>query len=333
LNFSNSLSVIDTHSAGHPIRIITSGIPHLPGDNMMDKMNYMKNNYDWVRTCTMFEPRGHRGMMGAVITEPTVSEADFGVFYMESLGYEPMSGASSISVGKTMVETGMVPAVEPVTTVVLDAPAGLVRVYVSLKDGEVIEATLENVTSFLYKEDVEIIVPDFGKITVDLAYGGNFFAFVDAEIMGIEIKLSNINMMIDRGMKIIEAVNKVEKIEHPVHAEINSLLTMFYNKKISQDGTYLGQAIFGNSQFDRSPCGTGTCARMAYMHAKGLLKLNEEFTHRGAVGTILKGVLVKEDRVGPINGVVPRISGKAHITGFNQFVLDKNDDLKMGIFV
>ncbi len=334
MNLANSINIIDTHAAGEPIRIITGGIPTLHGDTMFEKMEYMEKNYDHLRTATMCEPRGHREMVGAVLTEPTTKDAHIGLFYIDTRGYAPMCGAGALAVGKAMVETGMVIKEEPVTTVVMDTPSGLIKAYVGVENGEAKSVSFENIPSFLYKTDVEITVQDLGKVSVDIGYGGNFFVFVDVEPLGLEIAPENMRTMAELGMKILKAANDSIKVEHPSKTEITFLNDlMFCKTPVTPDESYKNFVVFGDTQADRSPCGTGTCARMARLHAKGKLKLNEEFIHESAIGTIFKGELTKEEKVGDLIGVVPRVAGETFITGFNNFVIDEKDPLKYGFLV
>lgn len=333
MRLANSFSIIDTHSAGEPIRIIRDGMPVLRGSTMLEKMNYMKERFDWIRTCTMCEPRGHKAMVGAVFTEPVSIDADIGVFYIDLLNYAPMCGAGSIAVAKVLVEVGMVTVKEPVTTVVMDTPAGLVSAYVSVENGDIINVTVENVPSFLSDTDVELKVSGLGEIHVDIGYGGNYFVFVDVDNLKIDILTENIPFLVEAGMEILKTANEKIQVQHPVHKEITFLNDMMFCQKPRGLNTpYTGMVVFGNAQFDRSPCGTGTCARMARMYSKGELKLNQSFLHRSVIGTLFKGTLIKEEKVGEYTAVVPRISGEAYITGFNNLIVDSGDGLKNGFW-
>lgn len=328
--FSNSLNVIDAHCGGEPIRIITGGMPTLFGNTMYEKMEYMRNNYDWIRQATMLEPRGLP--CGAVLTEPTTREAHIGVFYIDTGGYAPMCGHGTIALGKILVETGMVPSVEPVTTIVMDTPAGLVKTYAVVENGKVKETSFENIPSFLYKSDIKVSVPSLGEIFVDIAYGGNFFVLVDVEPLGLEINPGSMMSMAGLGMKIIKAVNEVESVQHPVYKDITVLEALLFCEKAKNKGdAHRVLDIYGNGLADRSPCGTGTSARMARLFAKGELAINEPFIHESPIGTRFTGKLIRKEKVGEFLGVVPIISGEAFIMGFNHLVIDQEDPLKYGI--
>jgi proline racemase/trans-L-3-hydroxyproline dehydratase len=328
------LSVIDSHTAGEPTRIFSGGLPRLHGNTMLEKMLYMQRHYDWIRTSTMMEPRGHREMVGAVLTEPTHPEAHVGVFYIDCGYYAPMCGAGALAVGKVLVETGRVPAVEPVTTVVQETPAGLVKTYVEVRDGEVLSVSLENVPSFLYRQNIPLEVPEIGRITVDIAWGGNFFVMVDIEQVAAGIDALPVHRLARLGTAILQVAREQVKVQHPLAPQITFLNDLMFCQQPDKPGApYRGFVVFGNTQVDRSPCGTGTCARMARHYARGELKLNETFVHQSPAKTLFYGKLIKEVKVGDFTAVVPVIQGEVFITGFNQLVIDRRDPLKKGFLL
>jgi proline racemase/trans-L-3-hydroxyproline dehydratase len=334
LQYELVLSVIDSHTAGEPTRIFSGGLPLLRGRTMLDKMLYMQQHFDWIRTSTMMEPRGHREMVGAVLTEPTHPEADVGVFYIDCGFYAPMCGAGALAVGKVLVETGRVPAVEPVTTVVQDTPAGLVKTYVEVKDGEVLSVSLENVPSFLYRQDIPLEVPEIGQITVDITWGGNFFVFVDIEDVAKSIDAVSVHRLARLGTKILQVAREQIKVQHPLDPQITFLNDLMFCQQPDRPGEpYKCLVVFGDSQVDRSPCGTGTCARMAWHYTRGELELNETFVHQSPAKTLFYGKLIKEVKVGDFTAVVPVIKGEVFITGFNQLIIDRRDPLKKGFLL
>ncbi len=333
MNMSHIISVIDTHAAGEPIRILHSGLPMLRGNNISEKMENMRNQFDWIRTSTICEPRGHRGMVGAVLVEPAVTEADIGVFYFDLLNYAPMCGAGALAVAKTLVEIGRVNVTEPVTKVIMDTPSGLVNAFVVVENNKVGEVTLENVPSFISDSGIALTVPGIGQVTVDVAYGGNFFVFVDVEPLALSIESNKINFLVDAGMKILKTAREIITVNHPLYLDVNLLNDMMFCQKPDSNNVYKGMVVFGDSQFDRSPCGTGTCARMARLYTKGELQIGQQFIHKSVFGTTFTGVLQREEMVGPIQGVVPRITGNAYITGFNSLVIDPDDSLKNGFWI
>jgi len=332
MQINQSLFVVDAHTTGTPIRVITGGIPSLHGANITAKMEYMKQSYDWLRSCSMQQPRGFQSLVGAVLTEPCVPEADFGLFYIDSLGYQPMCGAGTLAVAKVVAETGMVNIVEPNTKVVFETPAGLVTVFVKIQQGMVKSVTLENIPAFLYRRDVKLEIPETGTITVDIGFGGNFFTLVDVAQVGFDISACNIQRMEDLSQKILFAANQVIKVQHPLNPAINYMEQLLYCQNNPEaDGGYLGQCIFGDAQVDISPCGTGTSTRLAQRYAKGLIRLNEPFVHKSILGNAFCGIATREEKIGEYDAVVTRVScSDVHITGFNHLVVEANDKLKNG---
>jgi len=334
LRFNRVISTVDTHTAGEPTRIVVSGIPKVRGKTLGEKIEYLRNELDFVRSAIMREPRGHNDMFGAIITEPTIPEADLGVIFTDCGGYLTGCGHGSIGVATVAVELGWVKATEPSTTVLLDTPSGLVKANVHVQNGGVKGVTIRNVPSFLYEPNVQLSVPSLGDVRLDISFGGNFFALVNAGQLGIKIDPANTERLIDIGIKIKTAINEEVKVNHPLLKYINKVeLVELYGKPTHPEAHSKNIVVFGVGQADRSPCGTGTSARMAELHTKGKLKLNEEFVYESIAGTIFRGKLVEETRVGRFKAVVPEITGNAYITGLNQLVLDPDDPLKHGFLL
>ncbi|MGV8984151.1 proline racemase [Clostridium sp.] len=325
------INAVDSHTMGEPTRIITGGVPVIPGNTMPEKKEYLEKHLDYLRTAIMLEPRGHNDMFGSIITSPTMKEADLGIIFMDGGGYLNMCGHGSIGAATVVVETGMVPMVEPYTNLTLEAPAGLVKAKVKVEDGRVKEVSIANVPSFLYKENVQLDVPELGKITFDISFGGSFFALVKATELDIDICPENANKLCDAGMKILHEINASIPVQHPLLPHINTVdLVEIYGPAKNPKATLQNVVVFGDGQVDRSPCGTGTSAKLAYLYAKGHLKQNEEFVYESIIGTMFKGKVLSEVQVGEFKGVIPEITGSAYITGFNQFVIDEEDPLKYG---
>ncbi|SKA92546.1 proline racemase [Caloramator quimbayensis] len=326
-----TINAVDSHTMGEPTRIVVGGVPVIPGKTMPEKKAYLEQNLDHIRTAIMHEPRGHKDMFGSIITQPTKEEADLGIIFMDGGGYLNMCGHGSIGALTVAVELGMVPVQEPFTDVVLEAPAGLVKGKVKVEDGKAKEVSIVNVPSFLYKQDVEVDVPEVGKLTIDISFGGSFFALVKSADLGIDICTSNAQRLCDVGMKILKAVNEQVKVQHPVLEHIKSVdLVEIYGPAKNPKATLQNVVVFGQGQVDRSPCGTGTSAKLATLYAKGQLKMNEEFIYESITGTMFKGKVVGETKVGDYNAIIPEITGSAYITGFNQFIIDPEDPLKYG---
>lgn len=330
MSYEQSIHVIDTHTAGQATRIVIGGLPILKGKTMMEKKNYFKNNLDDLRKMLMNEPRGHADMFGAVLTEPTDERADYGMLFIDGAGYMNMCGHGTIGVATALVETKMVKVTEPMTTIVLEAPAGLIQVDVGVENGKAVNVTFQNVASFLYKEDVTIDVPKLGRVTCDISFGGNFFALVKAEDIGVDIAPENVKEIIPKALSILESVNQQVEIQHPDLAITTVDLVEIYGEAKSPDADKQNVVVLGEGEVDRSPCGTGTCAKIATLKAKGELELNQPFVYESILKTKFEAKAIKETTVGNYQAVVPRITGSAYIIGFNHFVRDAADPLEYG---
>ena len=298
---------------------------------MPEKKAYLENNMDYIRTAIMHEPRGHKDMFGSIITAPTKEEADLGIIFMDGGGYLNMCGHGSIGAATIAVETGMVEVKEPYTNIVLEAPAGLVKAKVKVKNGKAIEASIVNVPSFLYKEGLTIDVPNIGNVKVDISFGGSFFALVDSRELGIDICPENSTKLTEVGLMIRDIINSTVEIKHPTLEHIKTVdLVEIYGPAKNPQATYQNVVVFGEGQVDRSPCGTGTSAKMAALYAKGKLKIGEDFIYESILGTMFKGRVLEETMVGDYKGIIPEITGSAYITGFNHFVIDEDDPVKYG---
>lgn len=331
MRFTRTLMAIDSHTMGEPTRIVVGGVPHVPGKTMADKRAYLEEKMDHIRTSIMHEPRGHRDMFGSILTSPVNDDADFGIVFMDGGGYLNMCGHGSIGAVTVAIETGMVPAVEPETNVSFDAPAGLIKARAAVEKGVVKSVTIRNVPAFLYKENVTVDVPGLGNIKLDISFGGSFFALVDVKELKLKVCPQNVDQLIKAGMAIMKAANEQIHIEHPELKHIKTIdLVEIYDQPTHPEAHYKNVVIFGDGQADRSPCGTGTSAKMAALYAKRKLALNQEFVYESIIGTLFRGRLVETAQVGEFAAVVPEITGSAYITGFNQFVIDPNDPVKHG---
>lgn len=334
MKFSRMITAVDSHTGGNAERVVIGGIPPIPGATMLEKLKYIRRNWDHWRTFLCHEPRGHGNMYASFLTPPTVPEAQFGVLYLEPGGYATMCGHGTIAICTVLVEMGLVEAKEPITEIVLDTPAGVVRAQVDVHNGEAESVTIRNVPSFLYKPEVKVDVPGLGKVTVDVAYGGNFYAILPAESVGLEITPEESAEITALGTRIWRAVNEQVEIRHPEKPEINCVnYTEFSTAPTHPQATMKNAVVVPPSGIDRSPCGTGTSAKMATLWAKGQLRLNEEFVHESIIGSLFFGRLVEETQVGPFKAVVPLIKGSAWIMGIHQFVLDPRDPFPTGFLL
>lgn len=324
---------VDSHTMGEPTRIIVQGFPELKGKTMMDRKKFLEENYDHYRTALMLEPRGHRDMFGAVVTKPVSEEADLGVIFMDSGGYLNMCGHGSIGTATVAVETGLVKVTEPYTNVILEAPAGIIPTKVKVHKGRAVEVSILNVPAFVYKRDLELQVDGYGIITFDISFGGSFFALVDGEKIGIEIDEKNIYVLKDLGMKLRKKINESIKIVHP-YLDITTVdLVEFYGKSDNEKADEKNVVIFGDAQVDRSPCGTGTSAKLAYLYENGNINLEKEFVYESITGSMFKGVVTKEVEINGIKAIIPKITGSAYITGLNRLILNNYDPNEYGFLI
>jgi proline racemase len=331
MKISKTINAIDSHTMGEPTRIVVGGIPKLKGRTMAEKKQFLIDKFDCIRTGIMHEPRGHANMFGSVITQPCDDEADFGIIFMDGGGYLNMCGHGSIGAITVAIETGMIKSMEPVTEVVMDTPAGIVKGKAKVKDGKVEEVSIVNVPSFLYKKEAAVDAADIGKIRLDVSFGGSFFAIVHAGEIGLEIVPENAAKLTEAGLKIRDAVNRQVEIKHPELSYITTCdLVEFYDSPTHPDANYKNVVVFGQGQIDRSPCGTGTSAKLATLYAKGQLKQNELFVYESILGTMFKGRILGTAKVGDFDAIIPEITGAAYITGFSTFMFDESDPVKYG---
>ena len=334
MKFSRWVNTVDTHTEGEPTRIITGGLAPIPGRNLAEKMLFFRENLDSVRTSLMTEPRGHKNMFGCLLTEPTLKEADYGVIFMDSGGYMTMCGHATIGVATALSELGMVNVEEPFTRIRLESASGLVETRVAFKGGKAQSVSFRNVPAYAEYLDADLDVPGLGMLKVDVGFGGNYFVFFSAEAVDLDIHPKNIEKVIDAGMRVLERANQALPVQHPQIKGINSIyVATIVGKPENPKAGYRNVHVFSNRQFDHSPGGTGTSARMAVLHAKGRLGLKEEIQSESITGGLFKGRLLEETQVGNKKAVIPEITGKAHITGLHQFVIDEEDHLKEGFLI
>lgn len=334
MNFSRSIHAVDSHTMGEPTRIVIGGINAIPGKSMPEKKEYLEKNLDHVRTGIMLEPRGHNDMFGSILTQPCSDEADLGIIFMDGGGYLNMCGHGTIGAMTVAVETGMIPMVEPITKVVLEAPAGLVYGDVKVENGKVKSVSFNNVPAFHYMKEAKIELPEYGTLTFDIAFGGSFFAILHASQLNLKVEPKNAQKLCDLGMQIKDIINKEIKVQHPTMPHINTVdLVEIYDAPTHPDANYKNVVIFGQGQVDRSPCGTGTSAKLATLYAKGELKEGEKFVYESIAGTLFEGEIVGKTKIGDYDAIIPRITGAAYITGFNHFVFDDEDPLVNGFIL
>jgi proline racemase len=333
---SRVFAAVDSHTEGMPTRVIIGGIGVLPGATMAERRKYFMANLDHLRTLLMYEPRGHSAMSGAILQPPTSPEADWGVLYIEVSGCLPMCGHGTIGVATVLVETGMVTVTQPVTEIRLDTPAGLVVAQVAIRDGHAESVTLRNVASFAYELDARVEVKGFGTVEVDVAFGGNFYAITRLDELNIPFTPDDPAVrqrMLDAGLAIMDAVTEQLAPRHPEQPDIVGCHHVYLAAPGSTAAHSRHAMAIHPGWFDRSPCGTGTSARMAQLHARGELALDTDFVNESIIGSRFVGRLVDTTSVAGWPAVVPTITGRAWITGMGQYLLDPTDPFPAGFLL
>jgi proline racemase len=346
MRFSSMITAVDAHACGEPGRVITGGVLDVPGRSMFEKKTWLETHADQLRLRMLREPRGYPAANCNLLLPPTLPEADAGYVIMEQVEYPPMSGTNTICVVTVLIETGMVRVTEPVTSLKLETPAGLIAVEAEVRDGKARKVTFRNVPAFATHLDAPVEVPGLGTVTVDVAYGGMFYAIAEAAPLGFRLTPDEARDIVRVTETIKAAARKQLPVAHPDNPGIagisiaqlsgpplgpgahrrNTVVVSTGKLDWSRPATWTGA-------LDRSPCGTGTCAKMAVMHAKGALPIGQDFVHEGILGTTFTGRLLEETRVGPYAAVVPSLSGQAWITGFAQYVVDPEDPFPDGFTV
>jgi proline racemase/trans-L-3-hydroxyproline dehydratase len=328
------IHTIDSHTGGEPTRFVVSGIP-LRGTSLLEQREYMRQNNDRLRAALMCEPRGHRGMFGAILAPTTRAGVDFGIIWVDSDGsYLNMCGHGTIGIGMTAVECGLVPVVEPVTHLRVDMPAGLVEIDVKVENGRALSAAFVNVPSFLYRRDVAIEVRGHGTVAVDISFGGNFFAAVRGQDIGIEVSPDRVNELVRAGLAIRAAVGAQIPVQHPTLAHIRSVdLVTIWGPAKAVGAKYKNIHVFANGSFDRSPGGTGTSHMMAMLIGRGLMDPEETIVSEGITGSLFTGRMLRRTKIGDYEAFIPEVAGTAYLTGFHQFVIDPADPQRYGFHI
>jgi proline racemase len=340
------ISAVDVHAGGEPGRVIVGGVLDVPGASMFDKRLYLEQHADFLRKRMLREPRGYPGLCCNLILPPTRPEADAGFVIMEQTDYPPMSGSNTICVATVLLETGMLAMQEPVTELTLEAPAGLIHVTADCANGKVRNVTFRNVPAFTVQLDARLEVPQLGTVSVDVAYGGMFYVIADATSLGLRLVPDEGRAIVRIGEMLKAAAREQLPINHPERPEVNNFsVAQLSGPPGGPHADMRNAVVISTGPFDwhrpdtwtgvldRSACGTGTCAKMATLHARGKLGLGQPFRHEGILGTTFTGVLVDETRVGPYPAVVPTITGSAWITGISQYLLDAEDPFPEGFTV
>ncbi|HRJ42012.1 MAG: proline racemase family protein [Caldilineaceae bacterium] len=333
------ITAIDAHTAGEPLRIFTSGLPDFPGATMLAKRRYAKGRWDRLRTATMWEPRGHADMYGAILTEPVTRDGHAGVLFVHNEGFSTMCGHGVIALAQVGVETGLLtgePTLEDpsVLEIRLDTPAGRVTAFARQEEGQVVEVWFHNVPSFVYARDRRVTVDGLGMVRLDVAFGGAFYAFCRAEEVGVGLQPENFRELIDVGMRIKRSVMANLPIRHPVEPDLSFLYgTIFTGPARNPAHHSRNVCIFADGEVDRSPTGTGVSARAALHFARREIGLGEPFTVESILGTTFSGTVVETTTFAGQPAVIPQISGSAYICGRNELLIDPDDPLAYGFLL
>jgi proline racemase len=323
-------AAVDSHTEGMPTRVITGGVGPVPGATMLERKLHFEQHMDDLRLLLMREPRGHGAMSGAILQPPLRADADWGVLFIEVSGLLPMCGHGTIGVATVLVETGMVEVTEPETVIRLDVPAGLVEARVQVEDGRAKSATIRNVASFLHTQDRVVDVPGYGEIRYDMAYGGNFYALTPAAGAGLVVDPKRAPELIAAGQAVMEAINAVERPVHPEDERINGVHHVVFHEPGRDGADAVAATSIHPGWLDRSPCGTGTSARMAQLVARGELAIGAPFVNQSVIGTRFTGRAVEATTVAGKPAIIPTITGRAWVTGLNQYLLDQDDPFPSG---
>lgn len=333
MRFNRMVNVVGAHAAGEHNEVITGGVLPVPGATIFDKMQYLEQHADELRQFLLHEPRGKVSQCVNLVLPATHPEADADFVIMESEYYVPMSGTNTICTATVLLETGMVPMVEPVTTLTLEAPAGLVKVTAQCEGGKVKSVTFANVPSFAMALDKNVEVPGIGTLKVDVAYGGMIYVLVDAVALGYGITPDEAAELVDVGEKIKLAAAEQIPAVHPENPAIHTInQTLFAGPVREERGVKRSRntVIVSPGRHDRSPCGTGTSARLAVLHARGEIGVGEKFIHESIIGTEFMGEILGTTNIAGVPAIRPAITGTAWITAFHQYVLDPTDPFPTG---
>ncbi|OTB00464.1 hypothetical protein M426DRAFT_65803 [Hypoxylon sp. CI-4A] len=329
-----TFNVVGAHCAGEVCDVVVGGVLDVPGKTMYEKMRHLWTKADGLRNLLMNEPRGSSAMCVNLVLPPTNPEANAGFVIMEHEEYPPMSGANTIATATVLLETGMVPMQEPITNLTLDAPAGLVKVTAECESGKCKFVEFQNVPAFVFGLDIEVSVSGFDQpIKVDVAWGGMIYTLVDASSVGLDINSANGRQLVDIGERIKKAVQEQTDFVHPENPGIRGVTVLEFTGSLKDEGSYksaLNTVVVSPSRLDRSPCGTSTCARLAVLHKRGLLRENEPLHHIGIVGTKFIGHVRGTTKVGEYDAVIPSVKGSAWITAFKQVILHPTDPFPEG---
>ena len=330
----NVMYVIDTHTEGEPTRIVLAGIPNLEGSTLREKRRFLAEKLDWLRTALLLEPRGHDNQFGAMLLPATSKDADYALIFMDTAGFLDMCGHATIGVTTALIELGIAEAKEPHTTVRYETVAGIVTARARIENESVQEVSIVDVPSF-YLGTFDVSMGEAKTLEIDVAYGGNFYAIIDAEKLETRVRLARIDQLITKGIALRDIAAKQISVYHPEIPDISRKieLVMITDEPELSGSHGKNIVVFGKSQFDRSPCATGTAARLASMYSKGLIKPGELFVHESVINTTFRSKILETVKIGRHDAVVPEITGRAFITQVSNLVINPEDPFRNGFSV
>ena len=330
-----TLTVTDMHTGGEPVRIVTGGYPAVPAGTILEKRAYVRDHLDHLRKVLMFEPRGHYDMYGVLPVEPDLPGADLAVLFMHNEGYSTMCGHATIALGRYAVDQGLVEKREPVTTVNIEAPCGMVVASVEVEDGKAGAVSFESVPAFLYAGDREVALPGAGKVRFDIAYGGAFYALADCRQFGLEFGKSRVRDFVDAATALTGKLKAEFPLSHPAHADLGFLYGTILTdgKDEFSDEPTKNVCVFAEAEVDRSPTGSGVTARLAAMHAKGRIGIGQERLFESITGSRFSGAVERTTREGGHQAIVARVGGRAFYSGKAEFSVEPEDELGRGFLL
>ncbi|KAL4238745.1 Trans-L-3-hydroxyproline dehydratase [Mactra antiquata] len=327
------ITTVEMHTAGEPLRIVTSGLPVIAGNTILEKIRYLRENHDDIRKLIMLEPRGHSDMFGVYLIDADIPGAEFGCIFIHNEGYSTMCGHAVISLGRYAIDYGIIQQpTSPETRVLMQCPCGPVEAFVEYKDGRTGNVRFKSVPSFLYMKDVSVELPDIGEVFVDICYGGAFYAFIEDYKLGMSLKTSSVKDLTNGAAMITESLKKSLKLTHPDSSDLAFLYGTIIVNSLEED-EMATLCVFADRQVDRSPCGSGCSARMAQLFSKGLVKINEARTIRGAVGSKFVARVVEQTKYGHHDAVIVEVSGKGHYLGKSVFTNEDDDVIGKGFLL
>src|SRR3990167_1705392 len=329
-----AIKTIDLHTEGEPFRVIIEGFPKVLGNTILEKRKYTKENLDHLRKALMWEPRGHADMYGCILTQPVSENANFGILFIHNEGFSTMCGHGIIAITVCVLQASLIPIVSPITPLAIDTPAGLVHSFARIQNGQVESVYFQNVPSFVLSLDDTIEIENLGRVKYDVAFGGAFYAYVDAKQLNLKLTADNCKILIETGMVIKRAVMKQREITHPIEADLSFLYGVIFTDAPENESNFSRHVcIFADGEVDRSPTGTGVSAWLALCYARKEININKEVVIESILGTTFTGKVHATTKFESYDAIIPQVGGTAFITGKHKFLINPEDPLKHGFFL